>query len=204
MSAACEGSAYAQQAVRTAARNGRTTPRLSDPAETSGWIDGRVAEAYGGVRASALGKVEKRCMDEVCSTTGEKAQPCAMDRRDCSRFPVEAADADNKPQPQMVDSYEVSPDKLTYTFKLRDEFGASIVLITHDLGVVAETADRVLVMYAGCKVEEAAVDDLFARPRHPYTAGRLGAVPRVVRGPAPRQGRLADLAVQAVLVSTSR
>jgi peptide/nickel transport system ATP-binding protein len=76
---------------------------------------------------------------------------------------------------------------------LRDEFGASIVLITHDLGVIAETADRVVVMYAGRKVEEARVSDLFDRPRHPYTAGLLGSVPRVDRSGAPRTGRLAEI-----------
>jgi peptide/nickel transport system ATP-binding protein len=61
---------------------------------------------------------------------------------------------------------------------LRERLGTAIVLITHDLGVVAHTADRVLVMYAGRAVEHARVDDLFARPRHPYTRGLLDAVPR--------------------------
>ena len=55
------------------------------------------------------------------------------------------------------------------------------MLITHDLGVVAEMAQRVVVMYAGRKVEEARVDDLFARPRHPYTRGLLGSMPRLRR-----------------------
>jgi oligopeptide/dipeptide ABC transporter ATP-binding protein len=55
----------------------------------------------------------------------------------------------------------------------------AIVLITHDLGVVADIADRVVIMYAGQKVEEAPVDELFAHPQHPYTVGLLGAAPRV-------------------------
>jgi peptide/nickel transport system ATP-binding protein len=59
------------------------------------------------------------------------------------------------------------------------ETGAALILITHDLGVVAGTADDVLVMYAGRPVEKAPVDELFARPRMPYTIGLLGAVPRV-------------------------
>jgi oligopeptide/dipeptide ABC transporter ATP-binding protein len=59
------------------------------------------------------------------------------------------------------------------------ETGAATILITHDLGVVAELADRVLVMYAGRVVEAASVLDLFARPRHPYTAGLLASLPRV-------------------------
>jgi len=62
---------------------------------------------------------------------------------------------------------------------LKSRVGAAIVLITHDLGVVAEMAQRVVVMYAGRKVEEAAVAALFARPLHPYTRGLLGAVPRL-------------------------
>jgi peptide/nickel transport system ATP-binding protein len=61
---------------------------------------------------------------------------------------------------------------------LRERLGMAIVLITHDLGVVADIADRVIVMYAGRKVEEAPVDQLFADPQHPYTLGLLGAVPR--------------------------
>ncbi|MEQ9123439.1 MAG: ABC transporter ATP-binding protein [Alphaproteobacteria bacterium] len=63
--------------------------------------------------------------------------------------------------------------------KLKEELSTGVVLITHDLGVVAETADRVIVMYAGRKVEEAEVGPLFANPRHPYTRGLLGSVPRL-------------------------
>ena len=57
--------------------------------------------------------------------------------------------------------------------------GMAILIITHDLGVVAEIADRVLVMYAGQIVESADVDDLFADPQHPYTLGLLGSIPRL-------------------------
>ncbi|MBB4120365.1 ABC transporter ATP-binding protein [Martelella radicis] len=63
--------------------------------------------------------------------------------------------------------------------ELRDNTGTAIVLITHDMGVVAEMADRVIVMYAGQKIEEARVDDLFRRQRHPYTIGLLGALPKL-------------------------
>ena len=62
---------------------------------------------------------------------------------------------------------------------LQQKFGTSILLITHDMGVVAETASRVIVMYGGEIVEEAPVDRIFARPHHPYTEGLLGAMPRV-------------------------
>ncbi|MEU1644025.1 ABC transporter ATP-binding protein [Micromonospora zamorensis] len=61
---------------------------------------------------------------------------------------------------------------------LRDRLGTSILIITHDLGVIADIADRVVVMYAGRVVERAPVDDLFAHPRHRYTAGLLSASPK--------------------------
>jgi oligopeptide/dipeptide ABC transporter ATP-binding protein len=63
--------------------------------------------------------------------------------------------------------------------ELQDTTGAAIILITHDMGVVAENADRVIVMYAGRKVEEASADDLFESPGHPYTKGLLGSLPNL-------------------------
>jgi peptide/nickel transport system ATP-binding protein len=74
---------------------------------------------------------------------------------------------------------------------IRERLGTAIVLITHNLGVVADIADRVLVMYAGRKVEEAPVDELFARPQHPYTIGLMGAIPRP--GGADETGRLREI-----------
>ena len=63
--------------------------------------------------------------------------------------------------------------------RLRDEIGMAIIWITHDLGVVAGLADRVIVMYAGHIVEEAPVKELYRNPRHPYTLGLLGSLPRL-------------------------
>jgi peptide/nickel transport system ATP-binding protein len=65
--------------------------------------------------------------------------------------------------------------------ELKAASGAAIILITHDLGVVAEVCDEVAVMYAGEIVERAAVDELFANPQHPYTVGLLGSIPRLDR-----------------------
>jgi len=62
---------------------------------------------------------------------------------------------------------------------LQKKLGTALILITHDLGVVAETAQRVIVMYAGKKVEEASVEELFARPLHPYTHGLMASIPRL-------------------------
>jgi peptide/nickel transport system ATP-binding protein len=78
---------------------------------------------------------------------------------------------------------------------LKQRVGAAIMLITHDLGVVAEVAEHVVVMYAGRKVEEAPVRELFGNPRHPYTRGLLGAVPRLGSSldEAASQSRLAEI-----------
>jgi peptide/nickel transport system ATP-binding protein len=65
--------------------------------------------------------------------------------------------------------------------ELKAESGAAIILITHDLGVVAEICDEVAVMYAGEIVERASVDELFENPQHPYTVGLLGSIPRLGR-----------------------
>jgi peptide/nickel transport system ATP-binding protein len=70
---------------------------------------------------------------------------------------------------------------------IRDRLGTAIILITHNLGVVADIADRVLVMYAGRMAEEAPVGDLFAEPQHPYTIGLLGAIPRPYEGAGARR-----------------
>jgi peptide/nickel transport system ATP-binding protein len=74
--------------------------------------------------------------------------------------------------------------------ELRREFGTALLLITHDLGVVAEMADRVLVLYAGRAVEEAPVDQLFDQPTHPYTRGLLDAIRQLLK---PDIERLAEI-----------
>jgi oligopeptide/dipeptide ABC transporter ATP-binding protein len=71
--------------------------------------------------------------------------------------------------------------------KLKDEFNSAVILITHDLGVVADIADRIAVMYAGRIVEFGNKRDLFYDPQHPYTWGLLGSIPRLDR---PKQERL--------------
>jgi peptide/nickel transport system ATP-binding protein len=77
---------------------------------------------------------------------------------------------------------------------LKTRLGSAIMLITHDLGVVAEMAQRVVVMYAGRKVEEAPVREIFARPMHPYTRGLLGAMPKLGSSlEANVRGRLAEI-----------
>ena len=75
--------------------------------------------------------------------------------------------------------------------ELKQQIDAAIVLITHDLGVVAEMAQRVVVMYAGRKAEEAPVEALFRRPLHPYTKGLLASMPRLGALARPRAGAAA-------------
>jgi peptide/nickel transport system ATP-binding protein len=68
---------------------------------------------------------------------------------------------------------------LSLMHRLQQEFGSAIIMITHDLGVVAEISDEVVVMYAGKVVERASVDAIYTRPHHPYTWGLLGSLPRL-------------------------
>src|SRR5260370_14497979 len=81
--------------------------------------------------------------------------------------------------------------------KLQEQMKMSIILITHDLGVIAEHTDDVLVMYAGKVVESAPVRELFARPKHPYTRGLLESVPTLVHSQTRRlptiEGMVPDL-----------
>ncbi len=76
---------------------------------------------------------------------------------------------------------------------LRRELGMAVLLITHDLGVVAQWADKVVVMYAGRKVEQALPDALFGSPLHPYTRGLLAASPRLKPGYSYRDGPLSEI-----------
>ena len=82
---------------------------------------------------------------------------------------------------------------LALILDLQKELGTGLVLITHDLGVVAQTAQRVIVMYAGRKVEEASVEALFAAPKHPYTRGLMASIPAVPATGVAAQARLNEI-----------
>jgi peptide/nickel transport system ATP-binding protein len=79
--------------------------------------------------------------------------------------------------------------------ELRERLATAVILITHNLGVVADLADRVVVMYAGRRAEEAPVHELFSHPQHPYTIGLLGAIPRLgdESGNGARRPRLQEI-----------
>jgi peptide/nickel transport system ATP-binding protein len=82
---------------------------------------------------------------------------------------------------------------LALMLDLQKQLGMGLVLITHDLGVVAQTAQRVIVMYAGKKVEEADVEALFAHPKHPYTRGLMASIPAVPSLGAKANARLVEI-----------
>jgi peptide/nickel transport system ATP-binding protein/oligopeptide transport system ATP-binding protein len=82
---------------------------------------------------------------------------------------------------------------LELMLKLKQDTGAAVVMITHDLGVIAETAQRVVVMYAGRVVEEASTAALFEDPQHPYTRGLLRSVPRMGQRALVGRERLAEI-----------
>ncbi len=82
---------------------------------------------------------------------------------------------------------------LALIVELQKELGTGLILITHDLGVVAQTAQRVIVMYAGKKVEEASVEALFENPRHPYTRGLMASMPAVATFGTNSDARLVEI-----------
>lgn len=77
--------------------------------------------------------------------------------------------------------------------ELQEKLDTAVLLITHDMGVIAEHAERVVVMYAGRKVEEAPVAELFARPTHPYTRGLLASIPRLGSSAQAKRERLSEI-----------
>ena len=102
----------------------------------------------------------------------------------------------NRPQLLIADEPTTALDVtiqaqiLTLIEQLQKEMGLAVILITHDLGVIAETCEEVIVMYAGRIAEQAPVNSLFARPRHPYTRGLLASIPRLA---TPRKTRMTTI-----------
>jgi len=88
---------------------------------------------------------------------------------------------------------------LDLMLKLKEDFGAAVLIITHDLGVVAEIAQRIVVMYAGRVVEEGTTRDIFENPKHPYTRGLLRSVPRL--GERSRKGRTRLIEISGIVPS---
>ena len=76
---------------------------------------------------------------------------------------------------------------------LQEQTGTAIILITHDMGAIAEMAQRAMVMYAGRKIEQASVDEILTNPKHPYTQGLIACVPHMTSKPDPEPARLQEI-----------
>jgi len=90
---------------------------------------------------------------------------------------------------------------LDLMLEMKEKTGTAIILITHDLGVIAETAERVVVMYAGKKVEEASVEEVFGNPYHPYTTGLLASVPKLDSARKEASGRVRLQEIKGIVPS---
>ncbi len=113
-----------------------------------------------------------------------KQYPYEMSGGMCQRVVIAMALACNPElliadEPTTALDVTVQAQILELLLKLKQEFGMAMLLITHDMGVAAEVADRIVVMYAGVVVEEGTVQEIFENPRHPYTIGLLQSIPRM-------------------------
>ena len=116
-----------------------------------------------------------------------KAYPHQMSGGQCQRVMIAMAIASNPrlliaDEPTTALDVTIQKQILDLLMKLQEDYGMALILITHDMGVVAETADRVVVQYKGKKMEEADVLSLFESPQHPYTRALLSALPENATG----------------------
>ena len=116
-----------------------------------------------------------------------KSYPHQMSGGQCQRVMIAMAIASNPrlliaDEPTTALDVTIQKQILDLLMKLQEDYGMALILITHDMGVVAETADRVVVQYKGKKMEEADVLSLFEAPKHPYTRALLSALPENATG----------------------
>ena len=116
-----------------------------------------------------------------------KSYPHQMSGGQCQRVMIAMAIASNPrlliaDEPTTAQDVTIQKQILDLLMKLQEDYGMALILITHDMGVVAETADRVVVQYKGKKMEEADVLSLFEAPKHPYTRALLSALPENATG----------------------
>ncbi|MDN3565983.1 ABC transporter ATP-binding protein [Paeniroseomonas aquatica] len=183
----------AAPAVLDRVRGGRVAMIFQDPASSLNpvhRIGRQIAEALGlhqGLRGAAARKEARRLLDQVgIPDAGRRldAYPHELSGGQNQRVMIAMALA-GRPELLVADEPTTALDVtiqaqiLELLGALRRDLGMALVLISHDLGVVADTCERVAVMYAGRIVEAAATARLFAAPAHPYTQGLLGALPPV-------------------------
>jgi oligopeptide/dipeptide ABC transporter ATP-binding protein len=132
------------------------------------------AKAVEMLRLVRIPEPERRAMEYPHQLSGGMRQRAMIAMAMACRPALLIAD-----EPTTALDVTIQAQILALMLDLQKELGMGLILITHDLGVVAQTAQRVIVMYAGKKVEEADVDTLFANPRHPYTRGLMASIPGV-------------------------
>jgi peptide/nickel transport system ATP-binding protein/oligopeptide transport system ATP-binding protein len=126
------------------------------------------------LRLTGIPSPEKRVDDFPHQMSGGMRQRVMIAMALCCRPELLIAD-----EPTTALDVTIQAQILELMQELQQQMNTAIILITHDLAVVAETADRALVMYCGRVVEEAPVDKLFSQPLHPYTQGLLNSIPRL-------------------------
>ena len=141
-----------------------------------------MAHAIEMLRLVRIPDAERRVRDYPHQFSGGMRQRVMIGMALCGNPKLLIAD-----EPTTALDVTIQAQILKLMLELKGRFGAAVMLITHDLGVVAETCQRVLVMYAGRKVEEAPVLDLFDRPMHPYTRGLMASIPRRRQQQSPRR-----------------
>ena len=160
-----------------------------NPVFRAGFQIGEVFELHGGVK----GKEAEEKVVELLAAVGisdparrARAFPHELSGGMAQRIMIAMALAAGPDlliadEPTTALDVTIQAQILDLMLKLRADLGMAIILITHDLGIVAETAERVAVMYAGQIVEETDTETLFAQPKHPYTRGLIGSVPVIGR-----------------------
>ncbi|MFF8818929.1 dipeptide ABC transporter ATP-binding protein [Leucobacter sp. NPDC015123] len=166
--------------------------QIEEGLRAHGMSDGRERKerALAMLRAVGIPDPERRYSDYPHQFSGGQKQRIIIAMALALRPSVIIAD-----EPTTALDVTVQAEILDLLRECRDEFGASIVLITHNMGVVADLADRVAVMYRGDLVEEAPVEELFANPKQEYTRQLLAAVPRLGSGSRVSSATIADAAV---------
>ena len=140
------------------------------------------------LRAVGIPSPEKRMHDYSFQMSGGMRQRVMIAMSLCLDPDILIAD-----EPTTALDVTVQAQILDLLREMQDRVGASIIMITHDLGVVAEVSDKIAVMYAGRKVEEGSVEQILFNPRHPYTQALKGCIPHLQRTPTSGRHRLQEI-----------
>lgn len=172
-----------------------------NPVRTIGYQIGEVLACHRGLSGGAIAREAQRLLESVGIAdapnrlrqyphefSGGMNQRAMIAMALAGRPDILIAD-----EPTTALDVTIQAQILALIVDLQKTLGTGLILITHDLGVVAQTAQRVIVMYAGKKVEEATVEDLFDNPMHPYTRGLMASMPAVISFGARTDARLNEI-----------